>query len=78
MSVGLWFGFLKANTVTTGASVSLGVNIVQNRNSTKQNIGNFAVAGGLLSTPTNKIINVDTDLVDVFSFDNMNFTGPQI
>lgn len=78
MPASLWFGFFKANTITNGASVSLGVNITQNRNSTKQNNGNLAISGGWLSIPTNQIANFDSDIMDQWNYDHTNVAGAQI
>ncbi|WP_018131642.1 hypothetical protein [Effusibacillus pohliae] len=77
MPVGIWFGFLKSYNVTQGGSVSLGVNIVQNRNSTKQNNGNLAITAGVLSIPTFQLVNLDIDVQDLLSYDHTNWAGSQ-
>lgn len=78
MSAGLWFGFFKSNSVSQGGSISLGVNVIQNRNSTKQNNGNLAISGGPLSIPTFHIVNLDMDIQDTWSYDHNNFAGAQV
>jgi hypothetical protein len=78
MSASVWLGFLKSNSVTNGANISFGINIVQNRNTTKQNIGNYVVSQGIVSLQAAQVTNMDPDFVDSWNYDHNNFTSPQI
>lgn len=71
------FGFFQSNQVTQSAVVSFGENVIQNRNSTKQNIGNFMVTEGISSSRIANLANVDPDLFDQISVDANNFSGVQ-
>lgn len=77
MSAGIWFGFFKSGIVTQGGAISFGVNIVQNRNATKQNNGNLAFSGGFLMIPVTSMINYDADIQDSWNYDANNFAGSQ-
>ncbi|BCJ86683.1 hypothetical protein skT53_16680 [Effusibacillus dendaii] len=76
--VSLWFGFVKSNTITQGGCTGLGINIIQNRNSTKQNNGALTVSGGFTGTRISHLINADSDLFDLPAYDANDFTGLQI
>jgi hypothetical protein len=71
-------GFYKGNQVNTGGSVSFGLNIVQNRNSTKQNFTAQSIGDGFKQLNTIHYLNMDSDLIDTPSFDAMDIAGPQI
>lgn len=78
MSASLWIGVMRNNYISQGASVCLGINIVQNRNSTKQNNGNFITGDGRHNVPTTHLLNMDSDKIDTFSFDAHNINGTQL
>lgn len=78
MPANIWFGFFRSNVVAQGGAISFGINIIQNRNSTKQNNGNYAISGGFLAIPVVNLVNYDADIQDSWNYDNNNFVGPQI
>ncbi|WP_160173861.1 hypothetical protein [Thermoactinomyces daqus] len=49
--------------------------MVQNRNSSKQNIGNLQTFEGNSWMATKKLINFDSDIVDNYSVDANNYAG---
>ncbi|GGA46777.1 hypothetical protein GCM10007416_19930 [Kroppenstedtia guangzhouensis] len=71
-------GVIKNNNLSQGATITLGVNVVQNRNSTKQNIGNFVIGDGHQSLPTGQVNNLDSDFQDSQSIDSNNYAGIQV
>lgn len=71
-------GIHKENQVTAGGSVSFGINIVQNRNSTKQNFTVQSIGDGFIQLTTANYLNVDTDMVDMPNYDALNIAGPQM
>ncbi|MBH8597034.1 MULTISPECIES: hypothetical protein [unclassified Thermoactinomyces] len=75
MSASIHFGFFLSNAVSTSGSINLGVNVVQNRNSSKQNIGNLQTFEGNSWMATKKLINFDSDIVDNYSVDANNYAG---
>lgn len=77
MPAWIGFGFFKSDSVTQGGAICLGLNIVQNRNSTKQNNGTYIIGDGVKVLPTAVIANIDPDYSDTFNTDFQNYTGPQ-
>ncbi|EGK10184.1 hypothetical protein ACFQ49_16095 [Kroppenstedtia eburnea] len=71
-------GVIKNNNLSQGATITLGVNVVQNRNSTKQNIGNFVIGDGYQYLPTGEVTNQDGDIQDNQSIDFNNYAGIQV
>lgn len=71
------FGFIQSNVIASAGSFNLGVNVIQNRNSTKQNIGNYTIFEGICSVKTEKALNFDPDYSDNSSFDANNYAGVQ-
>ncbi|MFD1427178.1 hypothetical protein JOD24_001982 [Kroppenstedtia sanguinis] len=71
-------GVIKNNILSQGATLTLGVNVVQNHNSTKQNIGNYVIGAGRLSMPTGQVTNLDNDLQDNQSIEFDNYAGIQL
>lgn len=78
MSTYIQLGYIQSNLVTQGGSINCGVNVVQNRNTSKQNIGNFIIYEGIGSVKTNTFTNIDPDYLDNSSFDGNNYAGLQI
>ncbi|BCJ86671.1 hypothetical protein [Effusibacillus dendaii] len=78
MAVGIWLGFLTSNTVAQGASIALGVNIVQNTNKSKLNNGNTVYADSIVCLPVITYFIMDLDAIDTLSFDNNNFSSLQV
>lgn len=72
------FGFIKNDQITSGGTISLGQNIVQNRNATKTNNGSISVGDGLNNLPIILHLNADPDALDQNAIDAQNFTGPQV
>lgn len=77
MPAWIGFGFLKSDNITQGGSICFGLNIVQNRNSTKQNNGMYMIGDGIKVLPVGVLANVDPDYSDTISTDFQNYAGPQ-
>ncbi|MCH5586671.1 hypothetical protein MK805_17180 [Shimazuella sp. AN120528] len=78
MTTFIQLGCVQSNAVAQAGSINFGANIVQNRNTTKQNVGNYIIFEGLGSVKTNKFINIDPDYLDNASFDGNNYVGTQL
>jgi len=73
----LSIGFMKADQVNNGSSFSVGQNIIQNRNSTKQNLTSISVGDSLTLQPIGSNLNLDTDGMDQTSMDAADVAAPQ-
>lgn len=69
-------GGVKNDYLASGASLSIGQNMIQNRNASKFNNGNITVGDGPNYTP-HWLFNIDTDGIDQNAIDSQNITGPQ-
>lgn len=56
----------------------MGINLIQNRNATKQNNGVFTIGDGVSTIPTTNLVNWDPDKVDMINIDANNVGGGQI
>ncbi|PTM56933.1 hypothetical protein [Desmospora activa] len=78
MFTNLHVGVIKTNIVTQGGIVGVGINLVQNRNATKQNNGVFTIGDGVSYIPTSTLVNWDPDKADMVNIDANNVGGGQI
>lgn len=72
------FGWFKNDNITQGGSVSIGQNIVQNRNATKQNNAAIHNGDGFNNLPVIYHLNADMDAQDQNAIDAQNFGGSQV
>lgn len=69
-------GILKNDQVSSGGTLSVGQNTVQNRNATKQNFGQYTIGDGPFNVPILNLFNVDADQIDNSSVEgNDNAAG---